>query len=173
MSEDTKQVSEDTIASIVGAVQNIAADSDAMRQNLIAAAEALQPIIGRAGIRFGSMDDGQLWETGSYPDRTTARIGIMKVYDGWMIGLEETQLYPETWDGSNWYGHKNPFNDGAYTNGAASITPFSRISRRDVACAIERLPAFIDAYCAELKRRHQKYSDLREKAEQIKKVLEG
>jgi hypothetical protein len=175
MSDDnkTKTVSEETISAIVGAATHIAADSDAMRQNLIAAAEALQAIIEKAGIRFGSLEESQMWSAGSYPDRWTMRIGIRKVSGTWVLGIEETQYYLEYWDGSNWVGHPDPFSDDAYSNGAAMITPFSQISRRSVACAIERLPAFIDAYCAELKRRHQRYSDLREKAEQIRKILEG
>jgi len=174
MSDDTqKTISEETISAIVGAAQNIAADSDAMRQNLIAAAEALQPIIEKAGIRFGSLDDEQMWSAGSYPDEVTARIGIRRSHGKLLLGREETQLYPEHHDGSNWVGHPDPFCEDAYTNHAAFIAPFSDLSRRSVACTIERLPAFIDAYCEELKRRHQRYSDLREKTEQIRAILEA
>jgi hypothetical protein len=174
MSDDNKKtVSEETISAIVGAATHIAADSDAMRQNLVAIAEAMQPIIQRAGIRFGSLEESQMWAAGSYPETWTKRIGIKRSQGKFLLGREETQYYPERWDGSNWIGHRDPFSDDAYSNGAAMITPFSQISRRSVACAIERIPDFIDAYCAELKRRHQRYSDLREKAEQIRKILEG
>jgi len=173
MSEDnTQKVSEETIASIVDVATHIAEDSDAMRKNLIAVAEALQPMIERAGIRFGSLDETQMWTAGTYPDRVTLRIGIKK-YDGKLkLGVEETQFYPESWDGSRWTGHPDPFCDEAYATGAASIVSFSGVSRRTVSRIIERLPAFIDAYAAELKRRHQKYADLRKKAEQIREVLE-
>ena len=47
------------------------------------------------------------------------------------------------------------------------------VARQHLEKAIELLPAFLGEYCAELKRRHQKYSDLREKAEQIKAIAEG
>ncbi len=109
-----------------------------------------------------------MWTAGSYPDQVTLRIGI-KRYDGKMkLGVEETQLYPETWDGSNWVGHQDPFSDNAYSNNLASIAPFSDTSRRTTACIIERMHGFIEAYAEELKRRHQKYADLRKMAEQIR-----
>lgn len=172
MSDDNR-ISEETIAAIAAAAQDIAGDSDAMRQNLEAIAAALQPMIQRAGVRFGSLKESQMWAAGSYPDQVTLRIGI-KRYDGEMrIGIEETQLYPETWDGSNWTGHPDPFCNDAYANHAASIVPFSDVSRRTVACIIERLPAFILEYCEELKRRHQKYADMEKKAEQIRAILEA
>ena len=175
MSEDNTQktVSEETIASIVDAATHIAEDSDAMRKNLIAVAEALQPIIERAGIRFGSLEDSQMWST--YPEdpyAVTKRIGIRKVYDGWMIGIESTELSREWWDGSNWCGYADPFQESAFDHGAARILPFSRVSRENIEKAIERLPAFIDAYAAELKCRHKRYADMRKKAEQIRAVLE-
>lgn len=175
MSDDNTQktVSEETIGAIVSAAANIAEDSDAMRQNMIAIAEALQPMIERAGIRYGSLDDDQMWAAGSYPEAVTLRIGIKK-YDGKLrLGVEETQLYPETWDGSNWIGHANPFSDDAYANHAAAIVAFSDTSRRTVACIIERLPAFLNEYAEELKRRHQRYADLHEKAEQIRGIIAG
>lgn len=175
MSDDNR-ISEETIAAIAAAAQNIAGDSDAMRKNLEAIAAALQPTIEQAGIRFGSLEESQMWQAGTYPDQVTHRIGIKRYGGGagkMSIGVEETQLYPETWDGSNWTGHPDPFCDAAYANHAASITPFSDVSRRTVACIIERLPEFLDEYAAELKRRHQKYSDLQEKAEQISAILEG
>ena len=172
MSDDTKPVAEATISAIVSAAQNIAEDSDAMRNNLIAAAEALKPMIEKAGIRYGSLDDEQMWSAGSYPDQVTLRIGIRR-YDGKLrLGVEETQLYPEMWDGSNWTGHADPFSEDAYANHAASIVAFSDTSRRTVACIIERLPAFIEAYAAELKRRHIRYADLRKKAEQFRAIME-
>jgi hypothetical protein len=174
MSDDNK-ISEETIAAITVAAQDIAGDSDAMRQNLEAIAAALQPMIAQAGIRFGSLEESQMWQGGSYPEQVTLRIGIKRYGGGagtLSIGVEETQLYPETWDGSNWTGHSDPFCDDAYSNHAATICPFSDTSRRTVACIIERLPAFILEYCEELKRRHQKYADLREKAEQIRAILE-
>ena len=175
MSEDNAQktVSEETISAIVSAATHIAEDSDAMRKNLIAVAEALQPVIERAGLRFGSLEDDQMWTAGSYPDQVTCRIGIRK-YDGRLkIGVEETQYYPEMWDGSNWMGHPDPFCDMAYVDGDASIVPFSTVSRKTMTYVIERLPAFLEAYAAELKRRYERYADLRKKAEQIREVLEG
>ena len=176
MSEDNTQktVSEETISAIVSAATHIAEDSDAMRQNLIAAAEALQPVIERAGIRFGSLEDSQMWSIDPEdPYATTKRIGIRKVYDGWMIGIESTELAKEWWDGSNWRGYTDPFQESAFDQGAARILPFSKVSRENIEKAIERLPAFLEAYAAELKCRHQKYADLRKKAEQIRTVLEG
>ena len=90
MSDDTqKTVSEETISAIVSAAQNIAADSDAMRQNLIAAAEALKPLIEKAGIRFGSLDDEQMWQAGSYPDQWTLRIGRHGAYGGEILILAQ------------------------------------------------------------------------------------
>jgi len=173
MSEDTQKiVSEETISAIVGAATHIAEDSDAMRQNLIAVAKALQPIIERAGIRFGSLEDSQLWTVGADPDKWTSRIAIGKDQDGWTLGVESTLFWPEQWDGSRWIGHPDPFCADAYANHSASLQEFSRVSRADIAKAIERLPAFIEAYAAELKRRHQKYADLRKKAEHIREVLE-
>ncbi len=174
MSDDTqKTVSEETISAIVGAAQNIAEDSDAMRQNLVAIAEALQPVIQRAGIRFGSLEDSQLWQLESYDESWTKRIGIRKDRDKWLLGIEETELLPETYDGSNWIGHTDPFSEDAYEHHAARIEPFSELSRDSIEKAIERLPAFIDAYCEELKRRHQRYADLQEKAAQIRAITEA
>ena len=174
MSDDTqKTVSEETIASIIDAAQDITQDSDAMRQNLIAVAEALQPIIQRAGIRYGSLDEDQIWVEGSDPDPTTVRIGIRRHNGKMRLGIEESQYYLSYWDGSNWIGHDDPFSEEAYANYVASFIPFSNVSRMTISCAIERLPDFIEEYAAELKRRHQKYSDLRKKIEQIKKVLES
>jgi len=174
MSEDNTQktVSEETIASIVDAATHIAEDSDAMRKNLIAVAEALQPMIERAGIRFGSLEDDQMWTAGSYPDQVTCRIGIRK-YDGRMkLGVEESQYCHGAW-ANYWIEHSHPFEESAFDHGKARILSFSSVSREDITQAIERLPAFLDAYAAELKRRHQRYADLRRKAEQIRAVLEG
>jgi len=174
MSEDTqKTVSEETIASIVDAAQNIAVDSDAMRQNMVAVAEALHPIIERAGVQFGSLEEDQMWTVFDNPDELTQRIGIRKWRNNWDIGIEETSFIIEHWDGSRWIGYADPFFADAYAYGEARMIPFASASRKSIENAIERLPAFIEAYAAELKRRHQKYSDLREKAEQIRAVLEG
>ena len=57
------QISEETIASIVDAAQNIAADSTTMRQNLVAIADGLQSMIQTAGIDFGSLEPTQLWKS--------------------------------------------------------------------------------------------------------------
>ena len=148
-------MTEETISAIVSAATHTTEDSDAMRQNLIAVAEALQPVIERAVIRFGSLEEDQMWTTGSYPNQVTCHIGLRK-YDGRLkIGVEETQYYPEMGDGD------------------ASIVPFSTVSRKPMTYVIERLPAFLEAYAAELKRKHQRYADLHKKAEQIMAVLEG
>jgi len=70
-------------------------------------------------------------------------------------------------------GGKGAIQKQAYRRSGATTLPFSKVSRENIEKAIERLPAVLEAYCAELKRRHQRYADLRRKAEQIKAVLEG
>lgn len=171
MSEDnTKTVSEETITSIVDAAQDIAKDSDAMRQNLVAIAEAMKPIIQKSGIRFGGSETWQI-DGGAYGP-TTFRIGIRKDDGGWVIGIESTDLYPREWDGSRWIGYIDPFDEGAWSTGNAHITEFVKAGRHAVENAIRKLPSFMDEYCAELKRRHQKYVGLRNMVEAIKEVVE-
>jgi len=172
MSDDntTKTASKETISAIASESTHIATDSDAMRQNMVIVAEAMQPIIKRAGIMFSG---SETWEiAGGAHGKRTFRIGIRKNTDAqWIIGVESTDLYPQEWDGSRWIGYADPFDEGAYSTGNAHIYGFEKIGRRGIETAIRRLPDFLNEYCAELRRRHQKYSDLREKAEQIRAIM--
>ena len=169
----TNTISEETIAALVDAAQNIADDSTAMRQSMVSIADAMSPVLKQAGINFGSLDDDQTWTTGAYPDVWTNRIGVRKVSGEWMIGIEETQLYPERWDGSNWSGYANPFSSAAHETGMAMIESFSQATRQDIEEAVQRFPDFLLAYSKELSQRGAHFADLREKAEAMLKIVEG
>ena len=168
-----KTISEEKIAEIVSAAQGISDDSTELRQNLVAIAKGLQPMIQKAGIEFGSLEDNQMWTTGTYPDQWTLRITIKKILGEWDLGVEETQYSPEWWDGSNWVGYSDPFCEEAYTNGAVMVSSFSQTSRRNIEEVYARLVDFLIAYSEELKHRHLRYADLREKTAAMLKIVEG
>jgi len=160
MSEDNnKTISEETISAIVGAAQNIATDSDAMRQSMVAIADALQPAIQRAGIEF---EAGGMWDDNSEiaAARYYYRLVVVKRHQ-WELVIEadHSQSINCTVDESRVYG-------------GTQFIGFDKAARWLIAEALTMLPAFLNEYAAELKRRHQRYSDLREKAEQFSAIME-
>ena len=113
-----------------------------------------------------------MWTTGEYPDVWATRIGILKISGEWMIGIEETQLCPEYWDGSNWCGHANPFSSAAHKTGMAMIGSFAQASRRDIEEVVQRFPDFLFAYSCELGHKSTHFADIREKAAAMKEIVE-
>ena len=172
MSEDNTQktVSEETIASIVDAAQNIAENSDEMRGSMIVVTDALQPAIQQAGIRFGGSAH---WDDGDTVEPRTFRIATVKSGKTWGLVIEYSDALAEEWNGSNWQGWMDQFSQEAVETGMCGSVSVGSVARQHLEKAIELLPEFLDEYCAELKRRHQRYSDLREKAEQIRAIVEG
>lgn len=159
MSDDNRQktVSEETIASIVDAATHIAEDSNAMRLNMVAAAEALQPIIEQAGICFGAGDSQGTGYSESWQDSEGRyfRIAVTQRPE-WRIAIEYTNsdIY------QSWWGE------------CSDIVSFEQARRDLIEEVVERLPIFILEYCEMLKRRHQRYADLQEKAKQIRTILQ-
>lgn len=161
MSEDnTQAISEETLASIADAAQNIAEESDAMRQNIVAIAEALQPTIQQAGIEFeasGMWDDNDAIKAERYYYRL-----VTVDRHRWGIVIEED------------FSRCPDVNvDEVRVQGGTRFIGFDKASRSLLAEAVVMLPIFISEYAAELKRRHIKYADLRKKAEQIRAIVEG
>ena len=163
MSEDNiANISEETIASIVDAAQHIATDSDAMRRNLIRIADKLQPTIQQAGIEFVTTDGLEFsWNDGEGRNRQYYyRLAIVKIVERHLV-IEE-----------DYSQNENISIDEARMRDGTRYIKFADASRDDLEQVLHRLPAFISEYATELKRRHQKYADLRKMAEAIKEVVE-
>jgi len=171
MSEDNtqKNVSEETIASIVDDANEIAKNSDEIRENMVAIVKALQPAIQRAGIRFGGSAH---WNDGDTVEPRTFRIATVKTGKSWGLEVEYSDARAEEWNGHNWIGWANQFSHEAVETGMCGSVEVKSAARYHVKHFIELLPAFLDEYCAALQRRHQEYSDLRKKAEQIRAIVE-
>ncbi len=168
----TKRITEDTISAIVSAANDLAADTEAVRENLDVIAAELRPILTWAGVKFGSADDSTWWESGTHPDLITCRIGIRTQNGSLMLGVEKTQLYPSEWNGSEWIGHEDPFDDDAYSTHAASIVPFSATAGKTLSEVVERLPRFIAEYAEELSRQRRDHAELKAKSDRIRAILE-
>ncbi len=146
-------ISEETIASIVDAAQNIASDSTAMRQNLVAIAEGLQPMIQTAGIEFCHCRDS--WVDGNFFDGTIKSLEVSRGYaDRWSLHLSK---------GVQEHGNVVEW----------QVCRFENVSRNDLEEIYVRLPAFLAAYSEELERRQLRYADIRKKTTAIKEIVEG
>ena len=160
MSDDNiTKASKETISVIVDAAQNIAKDSDAMRQTLVAIAEALQPTIKRAGIEFeasGMWADNAAIDT----DRYYYRLVTVRRQQ-WEIVIEED------------YSRSLFHIDDVRAHGNTRFIGFDKAPRSMLAEAVVMFPIFISEYAAELKRRHIKYADMRKKAEAMLEVFEA
>ena len=147
-------ISEETIAAMIEAAQNIAADSTAMRAALVEIAAKLQPLIKSAGIEFASDDPIQIWTACC----GYVRLCVRRTEDGWMLATEE--IIPQ--DGMDASDGCKMFDDGGDW-----AVPFATTSRTNIENVAERLPAFLLAYSDELEQRGMHYADMRQKAERM------
>lgn len=164
MSEDNTQktISEETISAIVSVAQNIAQDSDAMRQSVVAIADALQPMIQQAGIRFEASPDC-MWHDGDEIEgyRYYYRLAIVKRHK-WEMVIEEdcSQCLSASMD-------------EVRSQGGTTFIGFDKAARWLIVEVVGVLATFLNEYATELKHRHQKYADMREKAEQIISIVDA
>jgi len=89
----------------------------------------------------------------------------------WGIQTEFTTAVPEYWDGSNYVGWINPFSTEAFAEGLAHSGTMEQASRFILENAAKNIIGFLQDYCEELKRRHLRYADLRQKTEKIEEIF--
>jgi len=141
----------------------IAESSTETRKALIGIIKSLRPHIEKAGIEFGEPARNRWQYTEWCGDCTTRRLIIGSFRGKWNIYLEYTHASPDGWD--------DPFcEEGKVYEGGE--TPIYELRRDLLDYVVEVLPAFLVSYAEELKRRHQKYADLRDRARMIATILE-
>lgn len=154
--DTTKNISEENIASMAEATQNIANDSTAMRLGMVAIADAMLPMIKEAGIEF------------RHPTHSWAHhknVGLFVYRDGYECRcLSIGRLSGE------WVLAIHTENDD---EGINDNILFSEASRDDLIEAIKRMPKFLIAYWEEIEFNSRRFTDLREKAEAMLKIVEG
>jgi len=147
----------------------IALDTDALRKALVTISEEIGIWAKRAGVKYGDKDEDRWWEyPPSPPDTKTGRLVIKKLNDVWGIHIEATFAVPEYWNGNNFVGWRNPFNEEAFAQSMAWTVSLEDAGRFGLEHATKNIFAFLQDYCEELKTRHLRYADLRQKMEKIK-----
>lgn len=159
-----------TIAEIVSEAKGISENTDAMRTAILQITDSLQLAIQTAGINFGGSNT---WESIQEMDKRTYRIAAGKYKSEWGLYVQYTDAVPEFWDGSNWVGWADPFDDDAEVQGITGYIAYENIKRIHIEETIERIVEFVEEYAEELKRRHMKYADLRKQAEAMAEAIKG
>jgi len=169
MSKDnTVNVSEETITSIVDAANHIAEDSDEMRRSMTTVVNALHPSIEQAGIHFGGSTH---WDDGDTVEPRTFRIAAVKTGKSWGLVIEYTDAIAARWNGQHWIGWNDQFSHDAINTGLCGSIEIQHAARYHIEHCIELLPEFLGEYCDALQRRHQEYHDLKKKADQIISIV--
>lgn len=166
---------EPTQADVWGEIERIsqlnAESTDTIRKAMIAIAEKIGEVASIAGIYHGatepkdsfSPDDEGIWwrkDFGNVDGPRWYRLAVRKISGEWKLVIEYTDCYPSHWDGSNWVGHDDPFEE-------CDEWDMSTAPREHLLAATERLPAFLRDYLAELKRRHARYTHVKALSETI------
>jgi len=149
-------ISEENIAEMVSAAQNIATDSTAMRQKMIDIEKKLRPIFQTAGIEF------------HHPTHSWAHyenVGLFVDRDGY----ECRSLIIEKRDG-RWALAIHTENED---EGIDKNISFAEARRDDLIESVKRMPDFLVAYYEEIGYCSARFADLRKKAEAMKAIVEG